>query len=117
MAKGDGQQAGGAVGSGESERGLKKALGAHEIGLETRAQGIAAPGDAGGAEAGAAQERVIEDSADGSLGREFGEHGAADDGEEGFDGKTIVGKEPVTGGPVTKLRAASGEQSGHGMTS
>jgi hypothetical protein len=81
-----------------------------------RAEGIAAPGDAGSAEAGAAQERIIKDGADGSLRREFGQHGAADDGEDGLDGKTVVREEPVTGGPVTTLRAASGEQAGHGMT-
>ena len=117
MAKGDGQQARGAVGSGESEGGLEEALGAHEIGLEMRAQGIAAPGDAGDAKAGAAQEGIIENGAHGSLGRQFGQHGAADDGEDGGDRKTVVGEEPVTGGPVTELRAAGGEQAGHGVTS
>ena len=72
MAEGDRQQETGAVGSGESERGLKKALGAHEVGLEMRAERIASPSHARSAEAGAAQEGIIEDGADGSLGRQFG---------------------------------------------
>ena len=48
MAEGDGQHPVGAVGSGEGERSLEEALGAHEIGLEARAQGIAAPQSAPG---------------------------------------------------------------------
>src|SRR5208283_548084 len=117
MAKSDGQQAPGAVGGGESEGGLEKALGAYEVGLKMRAQGIAAPGDAGGAEAGATQQRIIQHGAEGSVRRQFGQHGAADDGEDRGDGKAVVGEEPVTGGPVPELGAASGEQTGHGMTS
>src|ERR1039457_625182 len=117
MAEGDGQHPAGAVGTDQGKRSLEEALGAHEIGLEMRAERIATPGNAGSAEAGAAEERIIEDGADGSLGRKFGQHGAADDGEDGVDGKAVVGEEPVTGGPVTELRAASGDQASHGMTS
>jgi hypothetical protein len=117
MAEGDGHQTAETVGSGESDRSLQKALSAHEVDLEMRAQRIAAPGDSGSAEAGTTQERIIQDSTDGSLGRQLGYHGAAHHGEDGFDGKTGVGEEPVTGGPVTKLPAASGEQTSHGMTS
>ena len=117
VAEGDGQHAAGAVGSREGERSLQKALSAHEVGLERRAERIASPGDSGSAQAGAAQKRIIKDGADRSLRRQLGQHGAANHGEEGFDGQAVLGEESVTGGPVTKLRAASGEQAGHGMTS
>jgi hypothetical protein len=117
MAEGDGRQALRTIRSGEGERSLEKTLGAHEIGLEARTQRIAAPGGAGSAKAGAAQERIIEDGTEGSVGRQFSHHGAADDGEDGLDGKTGVGEDAVAGGPVTELRAASGEQTGHGMAS
>ena len=117
VAKGDGQYPAGAVGSREGERSLQEALGAHEIGLETWAERIAPPADSGSVQTGAAQERIIEDGADRSLSGQLGQHGAANHGEDGCNGKTVVGKEPVTGGPVTKLRAAGGEQAGHGMTS
>jgi hypothetical protein len=96
---------------------LEKTLSAHEIGLEARAQRVAAPGDAGSAKAGATQERIIEDGAQGSVGRQGLDHGAADDGEDGLDGKTVVGEDAVTGGPVAELRAASGKQTRHGMAS
>ena len=66
---------------------------------------------------GTALDPFVEDGADGSLGRQFAHDGAADDGEDRREGKTVVGEEPVTGGPVTELRAAGGEQTGHGMTS
>jgi hypothetical protein len=88
MAEGDRHQTLRAIWSGEGEGSLEKTLGAHEIGLEARAQRIAAPGDAGSAKAGATQKRIIEDGAHGSVGREFGHHGAADHGEDGLDGKT-----------------------------
>jgi len=117
MAKGDGEQAAGAAGGRESEGNLEKTLGAHEIGLKVRPQGIAAPSHAGSAQAGAAQQRIIEDSADGSAGGEGAHHGAPHHREEVLDAQTGVGKEPVTGGPVTKLQAASGEQTGHGVAS
>src|SRR5208282_855915 len=117
MAEGDGEQAAGTVGGGQSERNLQKAWGAHEVGLKVRAEGIAAPTHAGGVEAGAAQEGIIQGGAHGGLGRQGLDHGAAHDGEQGRGGKAVVGKEPVTGGPVTELRAASGQQTGHGMTS
>jgi hypothetical protein len=117
MAEGDGHQALRTLRGGEGERSLEKTLGAHEIGLEAWAQRIAAPGDAGSAAASAAQERIIEDGAQGSVGRQGLDHGAADHGEDGLDGKTVVGEDAVAGGPVTELRAASGEQTGHGMAS
>jgi len=76
MAEGDGQHPAGSVGSREGERSLQEALGAHQVGLETGAERIAAPGDSGSVEAGAAQERIIKDGADGSQRRQFGQHGA-----------------------------------------
>jgi len=112
MAKGDGEQAARTTGGRESEGNLEKTLGAHEIGLKVRPQGIAAPSHAGSAQAGATQQRIIEDGAEGSAGGEFPHHR-----EEILDVQTGAGKEPVTGGPVTKLQAASGEQAGHSMAS
>jgi hypothetical protein len=117
MAKGDRDEAAGTVIGGEGERSLQEALGAHEVGLKVRSEGIAPPSHAGGVQAGAAQEGIIEEGAHGGLGRQSGEHGATRHGEEGLGGKTVVGKEPVTGGPVTELRAAGSQQTGHGMTS
>ncbi len=109
MAKGDGDEAGGAVGGRQDQGGLEKTLGTHQIGLEARTERVTAPSDARGAEAGAAQERIIEDGAQRGVGRQLGEQRAADDGEDGLDGKTVLGEEAVTGGPVLELRAGSGE--------
>jgi len=92
VAKGDGQYPAGAVGSREGERSLQEALGAHEIGLETWAQRIAPPADSGSVQAGAAQERIIEDGADRSLSGQFGQYGAANHGEDVFDGEDGGGK-------------------------
>lgn len=117
MAKSDGNHAAPALGKRESQRGLEETLGAHEIGLEARAEGIAAPGDAGGVQAGAAQQGVIQDRAHRGTGRELRNRGAAGDGEERLDGKAWAREEAVTGGPVVELRAAGAQQTGHGMTS
>jgi hypothetical protein len=117
MQKGDGDQALGAVRSGQGEGSLEEALSAYEVGLEARTEGIAAPGDPGGARAGAAHQGIIEHGADGSLGRELRDHGAADEGEDGLEGKTLLREETVAGAPVLELRAGSGEQTSHGMAS
>jgi hypothetical protein len=109
MAEGDGYQALRTIRSGECQGSLEKTLSAHEIGLEAWAERVAAPGDAGSAQAGATQERIIEDGAQGSVGRQGLDHGAADDGEDGLDGKTGVGEEAIAGSPVSELRAASGK--------
>ena len=117
VAKGDGNDAAVAVAGGKKQRSLEKPLGAHEIGLKVRAERVAAPSHAGGAQAGATHQRVIEHGADGSVGRQLAHHRASHHGKEMGEGQTRFGKEPVTGGPVTKLPAASGEQTGHGMAS
>jgi hypothetical protein len=85
VAKGDGHQAGETVGSGEGKRSLEKALGAHEIGLEARTERVAAPSDARSSRAGAAQEGIVEKSRDGSVGRQFGDHGTTDHREDLID--------------------------------
>lgn len=46
MAKGHGEQARGAVGGGQNERGLEEALGAREVGLKARAERVAALAEA-----------------------------------------------------------------------
>jgi hypothetical protein len=87
---------------------LEETLSAHEIGLELGAEGIAAPGDAGNADAGFAQEGVIDGDTKGSVGRQWSQHGAADDGEDGLEGKAMTGEETIGGGPIVELLAASG---------
>ena len=105
MAKGDGEDAAVAVTGGKNQRSLEKPLGAHEVGLKVRSERVAAPSHAGGAQAGAAYQRVIEHGADGSGGRQLAHHRAPHHGKEMGEGQTRLGKEPVTGGPVTKLPA------------
>ena len=105
VAKGDGDDAAVAFGRGQHQRSLEKALGAHEIGLKVRSERVAAPGDAGGAEAGAAHERIIEARRRRERRAAVRSPGAPHHGEDRVEGKTRLGKEPVTGGPVTKLRS------------
>ena len=115
MTEGHRDEAAGAVAGGQGERSLQEALGAHEVGLKVGAEGIAPPSHAGRVQAGAAQEGIIQEGAHRGLGRQSREHGATRHGEQGVGGKTVVGKEPVTGGPVTELRTAGSQQTGHGM--
>ena len=117
MREGDGDDAASTVGVGENQGGLEKALGADEIGLKVRSQRIASPGHAGGAQSGAAQQGVIQHGAHGSSGRQLRHRGTAHDGEQFGQGQTRTGKEPITGGPVAKLPAAGGKQTGHGVAS
>ena len=86
MAKGDGQQARGTIRRRECQGGLEKTLGAYEVGLEARAERIAAPGNARSAEAGAPPQRIVENGAHRSAGRQFGHHGAPHHGENSLDG-------------------------------
>jgi hypothetical protein len=83
--------------------------------LERRAERIAAPGDAGNPEAGLAEERVVDGDQEGCGGRQFCEDGATNGIEEGGDGKAALAEDPIIGGPVLKLAAASGEQAGDGV--
>jgi hypothetical protein len=77
--------------------------------LETWTERVAAPSNARSVEAGAAQKGIIEHRAYRSKGRKCGDHGAAGNGEEGLEGKTVFGEEAVRGGPVLELRAGGGE--------
>jgi hypothetical protein len=112
MAKGDGDDAAVAIGRGKDQGSLEETLGAYEIGLKARTQRVAAPSHARGAQAGAAHQRVIEHGADGSAGGEFAHHRAPYRGEEMGEGQARFGKEPITGGPVTKRPAEGGPQGG-----
>ena len=96
---------------------LQKALGADEVGLEGRPEGIATPSHAGDVAAGAAQQGVVEDGAKGSAGFERSGERAADDAEDLRDGQTILGEQAVGGSPIFKLRAGGGQQTGNGMAS
>ena len=87
---------------------LKEALSAHEIGLELGTEGIAAPGDAGGAKAGFAQQGVIDGDTKRSVGRQLSQHSAADDGKDGLEGKAMTGEKTIVGGPIVELLAAGG---------
>jgi hypothetical protein len=100
---------------GHGVRELQKALGTHEIGLKTRPERIAAPGDAGGFIAGAAQQGVVEDNAIGRPGRQLGSDGAADNGKDLWQGKTVFREKAVRRGPVLKLASGYGEQASHGV--
>ena len=96
---------------------LEKALAAHEVGLKTRAERIAPPCHAGRMKTGAAQQGIVHDGAKrGSWGKLIGD-GAADDGKHFRQRETIAGEEAKGGAPVVELRAGSGEQAGHGMSS
>ena len=105
------------VGKGNIGRELQDALSPHEVGLEVRAKRIAAPADARDADAGLAEERVINGDTEGSLRGELLQHGATDDGEDLLDGEASLGEEPVIGRPIVELLSAGGEQASHGVTS
>jgi len=84
--------------------------------LETGAEGIAAPGDAGDTDAGFAEQRIVDGDAEGSLRGEFGEDAAADDRENVGGGKAVAGEETILRRPVVKLTTAGSQQAGHRMT-
>ena len=69
---------------------LQHALGAHKVGLEVRAERIAAPGDAGNAESGFAEQGIVNGDTEGSLLRNLMEHGATNHGEDLIRGKPML---------------------------
>jgi hypothetical protein len=82
-----------------------------------RAQRIAAPADARDADAGLAEERVIDGYTKRGLRGELLQHGATNDGEDFLEGKASSGEEPVIGRPIVELLSTGSEQASHGMTS
>jgi len=77
------------AGKGDIGRELQDALSPHEVGLEVRAKRIAALADGRDADAGLAEERVIDGHTEGSLRRELLQHGATNDGEDLLDGRRV----------------------------
>jgi hypothetical protein len=96
---------------------LQEALRPHEVGLKRRAKRVAAPSDAGDADAGLAEEGVVEGDRKGGLRRQLGEDGAADDGKHLLNRETVLTEDPIGSGPVLELATAGGQHSGDGMSS
>ena len=95
---------------------LQGPLSADEVGLEARAEGIAAPRHAGNTDASFAQEGVIDGDRERRLRRELLHHGMTDNGEQGISGQTVTGEEAIIGGPVVKLLATGSQQACDGVT-
>ena len=93
MEKGDRNQTLVVVGAGQGGGDLQETLRAHQIGLEMRTERIAAPGHAGGAPSGAAQEGVIHHRTERGLGRELGSDRATNGGEDLGKRQTVFGEE------------------------
>jgi hypothetical protein len=104
-----------ATGERQIGRELQEALAADEVGLEVRAEGIATPSDAGNANAGFAEERIVNGDGEGSLRGKPLEQGATNHGEERVSGEAVTGEEAIVGGPIVELLTASGQQSSHSM--
>ena len=113
----DGDHAVMARGEGQISGELQDALGAHEIGLKVRAQGIAAPGDTGNANAGFAEQGVVDGDRDRRGSRESLDYGAANHGKEGLRGEAVAREEAIVSRPIVELLAASGQQTGDGEAS
>jgi hypothetical protein len=96
---------------------LEEGLGAHKVGLEARPEWIAPPANAGRVEAGAAQQRIVENGAKWCAWGKLVGDGAADDGEDLGHGNTVLREEAVSGAPILKLGTGSSEQAGHGVAS
>jgi len=84
--------------------------------MEVRAEGIAAPRHTGNADAGFAEEGIVDGDRKRSLRRKLLHHGVTDDGEEGRGWQTMTGEETIIGGPVVKLLSTSSQQAGDGVT-
>ena len=95
---------------------LQGALSADEVGLEARAEGIAAPRHAGNTDAGFAQEGVIDGDRERRLRRKLLQHGVTDHGEERISGQTVTREEAIIGGPVVKLLSTGSQQAGDSVT-
>jgi hypothetical protein len=117
MKEGNGSQTEYAVFAGHSAGDMEEALSAHEVGLEARPERVAPPADSWRVEAGAAQQRIVENSAEGRAQGQLVGDAAADDGEDLGHGDAVLGEEAVSSAPVLELRAGSGKQASHGVTS
>jgi len=96
---------------------LQGALGTDEIGLEARAEGIAAPGDSGNADAGFAEEGVVDGNGKRSLRRQLLHHGVADDGEDLGGRQPMLREDSIIRRPILEFLPTGGQQAGHGVTS
>jgi hypothetical protein len=65
--EGNGRQTVDAIVTGHGSGYLQKTLSAHEVGLETRAKRITAPGDTGSVKTGTTEQRVVEKGTEGSA--------------------------------------------------
>ena len=117
MQEGYGGQPECALRSGHGGGDLEEALSAYKVGLETRPERIAPPGNAGRVQAGAAQQRIVEDGAKGRAGGQLAGDAAPDDGEDLGHGDAILGEEAIGRRPIVELGAGSGQQAGHGVAS
>jgi hypothetical protein len=79
------------------------------------AERVPAPGDTGDAEAGLAEQRIVDGDAPRSLGRQLGEDTPAEDGEDVGRGEALAGEETILRRPVMELAPAGRQQAGHGM--
>ena len=82
---------------------LQYALSAHEVGLEVRAEGVAAPADSRYADAGFAEQGVINGDAKRSVAGEEIQRGMTNDGENLREGQPSSGEEAIVGRPIVEL--------------
>lgn len=94
---------------------LQETLCADEVSLETRAERIAAPGDARSVETGAAEKGVVKESAERFACGQLGRDRAAHDGEDISYRQAILREESIRRGPIMELRTGRAEQAGDGM--
>jgi hypothetical protein len=107
--EGDGRHAANALLCGQGGGELQKALSANEVGLESGTERVATPGDSRGFVTGAAQQGVVNDHPKRRTGRQLSGDRAANDGKDLRHGKTVLGEEAVSCGPILKLAPGSGE--------
>ena len=104
------------VGQGDRGGQLQYALSPDEIGLEVRAEGVAAPGHSRNAKAGLAEQRIVDSHTEGRLGRQLGQDPATDNREDLGDGEAVTAEQTVGGRPILELLPAGSQQAGHGVT-
>ena len=92
---------------------LHETLGADEIGMEGRSEGIARVLGAGNAQAGLFDARVIDG---GDAGGARGDEPSANGGEKVLGIEALVAVETILGGPIAELSGGGCDLSGHGMS-
>ena len=116
MQKGNGSQTVDAIVSGHSSGDLQETLTAHEVGLEARAERIASPGDTRCVETGAAQQRIVQDGTKRCAIWQLAGNGSADNRKDLGQREAVLREESVSGAPILKLGAGSGEKTSHRVT-